>query len=148
MDERTKTETKYQKNEYLCIQVFAYLLFSGKTVQFSVAIYMLPNLLHCCYRKRCTLVTQNAALLLTENAALAVTVNKTGGLRILSKTHHEKLIVAGQIFGTIISFISGDACAKVSTRYKRHKLSKYDFPVYICERINWSAQSYDSSRAH
>ena len=36
---------------------------------------MLPNLLHRCYRKRCTLVTQNAALLLTENAALAVTVN-------------------------------------------------------------------------
>ena len=41
---------------------------------FSI-VALLPNLLHRCYRKRCTLVTQNAALLLTENAALAVTVN-------------------------------------------------------------------------
>ena len=30
--------------------------------------------MYCCYRKRCTLVTKNAALYLTENAALAVTV--------------------------------------------------------------------------
>lgn len=42
---------------------------------YASVVALLPNLLHRCYRKRCTLVTQNAALLLTENAALAVTVN-------------------------------------------------------------------------
>lgn len=46
---------------------------------------------------------------------------------ILRKAHHEKLIVAGQISGTIVSLVSGDTCVEVSTRYKRHKLSKYGF---------------------
>ena len=46
---------------------------------------------------------------------------------ILRKAHHEKLIVAGQIPGTIVSLVSGDTCVEVSTRYKRHKLSKYGF---------------------
>ena len=55
-------------------------------------------------------------------------VSKTVLRSVLSKTHHEKLIVAGQIPGTIISFVSGDANVKISTRYKRHKLSKYGFP--------------------
>ena len=67
---------------------------------------------------------------------------------ILRKAHHEKLIVAGQILGTIVSLVSGDARVEVSTRYKRHKLSKYVFPVNMGRRINWAAQSYDSSRIH
>lgn len=46
---------------------------------------------------------------------------------ILRKAHHEKLIVAGQIPGTIVSLVSGDTCVEVSTRYKRHKVSKYGF---------------------
>ena len=46
---------------------------------------------------------------------------------ILRKAHHEKLIVAGQIPGMIVSLVSGDTCVEVSTRYKRHKLSKYGF---------------------
>ena len=46
---------------------------------------------------------------------------------ILRKAHHEKLIVAGKIPGTIISFVSGDTCIEVSARYERHKLSKYGF---------------------
>ena len=48
---------------------------------------MLPNLLHRCYRKRCTLVTQNAALPLTENAALAVTVNSIRPLAVGRKNY-------------------------------------------------------------
>lgn len=47
---------------------------------------------------------------------------------ILRKAHHEKLIVAGKVPGTIISFVSGDTCIEVSARYERHKLSKYGFP--------------------
>lgn len=46
---------------------------------------------------------------------------------ILRKAHHEKLIVAGKVPGTIISFVSGDTCIEVSARYERHKLSKYGF---------------------
>ena len=67
---------------------------------------------------------------------------------ILRKTHHEKLIVAGQIPGTIVSLVLGDARVEVSTRYNRHKLSNTVFPVNIGRQINWSAQSYDSSRVH
>ena len=46
---------------------------------------------------------------------------------ILRKAHHEKLIVAGKVPGTIISFVSGDTSIEVSARYERHKLSKYGF---------------------
>ena len=46
---------------------------------------------------------------------------------ILRKAHHEKLIVAGQIPGTIVSLVLGDARVEVSARYKLHKLSKYGF---------------------
>ena len=45
---------------------------------------------------------------------------------ILRKAHHEKLIVAGRVPGTIISFVSGDTCIEISARYE-HKLSKYGF---------------------
>lgn len=55
---------------------------------FASVVALLPNLLHRCYRKRCTLVTQNAALLLTENAALAVTVNTPDGQRPDAVLHH------------------------------------------------------------
>ena len=54
-------------------------------------------------------------------------VSKTVLRSVLRKTHHEKLIVAGQIPGTIVSLVLGDARVEVSTRYKRHKLSKYGF---------------------
>ena len=47
---------------------------------------------------------------------------------ILRKAHHEKLIVAGKVPGTIISLVSGDTSIEVSARYERHKLSKYGFP--------------------
>lgn len=46
---------------------------------------------------------------------------------VLRKTHHEKLIVTGQIPGTIVTLVSGDAFVEVSAGYKRHKLSKYGF---------------------
>ena len=45
---------------------------------------------------------------------------------ILRKAHHEKLIVAGKVPGTIISFVSGNTCIEISARYE-HKLSKYGF---------------------
>ena len=54
-------------------------------------------------------------------------ISKTVLRSILRKTHHEKLIVAGQIPGRIVSLVLGNARVKVSTRYKRHKLSKYGF---------------------
>ena len=45
---------------------------------------------------------------------------------ILRKAHHEKLIVAGRVPGTIISLVSGDTSIEISARYE-HKLSKYGF---------------------
>ncbi|MGI6573452.1 MAG: hypothetical protein ACOX19_08610 [Fermentimonas sp.] len=35
---------------------------------------MLPKVLHRCYRKRCTIVTESAALVFTENAVFSVSV--------------------------------------------------------------------------
>ena len=63
-------------------------------------------------------------------------VAKTVLRSILRKAHHEKLVVAGKVPGTIISLVSGDTSIEVSARYERHKLSKY----------GWSVQNYDSSR--
>ena len=54
-------------------------------------------------------------------------ISKAVFRRVLRKTHHEKLIVAGQIPGTIVTLVSGDACVGVSTGFWRHKLSKYGF---------------------
>ncbi len=36
-------------------------------------------MLHCCYRKRCTIVTESAALVFTENAVFSVSVYKKYG---------------------------------------------------------------------
>ena len=54
-------------------------------------------------------------------------VLKTVLRSILRKAHHEKLIVAGEVPGAIVSIVSGDTCIEVSARYERHKLSKYGF---------------------
>lgn len=67
---------------------------------------------------------------------------------VLSKTHHEKLIVVGQIPGTIDTLVSGDACVEVSTRISDISWANTVFPVNIGGRINWSIQIYDSSRVH
>ena len=55
-------------------------------------------------------------------------VAKTVLRSILRKAHHEKLVVAGKVSGTIVSLVSGDTYIEVSERYERHKLSKYGFP--------------------
>ena len=55
-------------------------------------------------------------------------VAKTVLRSILRKAHHEKLVVAGKVPGTIVSLVSGDTYIEVSERYERHKLSKYGFP--------------------
>ena len=63
-----------------------------------------------------------------DSNEVGLNVAKTVLRSILRKAHHEKLIVAGKVPGTIISFVSGDTCIEVSARYERHKLSKYGFP--------------------
>lgn len=55
-------------------------------------------------------------------------VSKTVLGSILSRAHHEKLIVAGKVPGTIVFVVYGDTCNEVSARYEQHKLSKYCFP--------------------
>ena len=66
-----------------------------------------------------------------DNKEAVLNVAKTVLRSMLRKAHHEKLIVAGKVPGTIIPLVSGDACIEVSARYERHKLSKYGFPVNI-----------------
>lgn len=46
---------------------------------------------------------------------------------VLRKTHYEELVIAGQVPGTIVALVSGNASIEVSARYKIHKLSKYGF---------------------
>lgn len=76
--------------------------------------------------RNCVTDTAMIQLVLNSNQT-RLNVSKAVLRSVLRKTHHEKLIVAGQIPGTIVSLISGDACVEVPTRYKRHKLSKYGF---------------------
>lgn len=98
----------------------------------KVSIYTLVSLLvRFCESIPWNCVTDAAMIQLVLNYnQTRINVSKAVLRSVLSKTHHEKLIVAGQISGTIISFVSGSACAKVSTRYKRHKLSNYGFFLY------------------
>ena len=95
----------------------------------KVSIYTPVPLLVCfCKSVSWNSVTDAAMIQLVLNCnQTCLNVSKTVLRSVLSKTHHEKLIVAGQIPGTIVSLVSGDACVEVSTRYKRHKLSKYGF---------------------
>ena len=73
-------------------------------------------------------VTDTAMIqfMLDSNEA-GLNVAKTVLRSILRKAHHEKLVVAGKVPGTIVSLESEDTCIEVSARYERHKLSKYGF---------------------
>lgn len=95
----------------------------------KVPIYTpVPLLVRFCESIPWNRVTDAAVVQLVLNCnQTRLNVSKTVLLSVLRKTHHEKLIVAGQIPATIISLVSSDACAEVPTRYKLHKLSKYGF---------------------
>ena len=95
----------------------------------SYKYFMKRTLLVCfCKSVSWNSITDAAMIQLVLNCnQTRLNVSKTVLRSVLRKTHHKKLIVAGQIPGTIVSLVSGDACVEVSTRYKRHKLSKYDF---------------------
>ena len=48
---------------------------------------LLPKTLHDCYRKRCTIVTESAALVFTENAVFSVSVYRHAGHEHLGLHH-------------------------------------------------------------
>lgn len=114
------------------------------------SVYTLVPLLVClCKSVSWNSVTDAAMIQFVRNCnQTRLNISKAVLRSALRETHHEKLIVAGQILGTIVSLVSGDACVEVSTRYKRHKLSKYGFSCEHRQTDKWSAQSYDSSHVH
>ena len=73
-------------------------------------------------------VTDTAMIqFMLDGIEAGLNVAKTVLRSILCKAHHEKLVVAGKVPGTIVSLVSEDTCIEVSARYERHKLSKYGF---------------------